>query len=129
MFTLADGGADGVLPRTSLDMRRMATASAASPARVYEKTKLAFDFEKRVPDALSRDACPDDPFFSTTDAASAYASRLDARLATDRRKALSRKYAESKGIAGETRARARAAARARSARTLGWVVDDEYTGK
>ena len=36
-------------------------ASAASPARVYEKTKLAFDFEKRVPDALSRDACPDDP--------------------------------------------------------------------
>lgn len=129
VFTLADGGADGVLPRTSLDMRRMATASAASPARVYEKTKLAFDFEKRVPDALSRDACPDDPFFSTTDAASAYASRLDARLATDRRKALSRKYAESKGIAGETRARARAAARARSARTLGWVVDDEYTGK
>jgi hypothetical protein len=129
VFTLADGGADGVLPRTSLDMRRMATASAASPARVYEKTKLAFDFEKRVPDALSRDACPDDPFFSTTDAASAYASRLDARLATDRRKALSRKYAESKGIAGETRARARAAARARSAQTLGWVVDDEYTGK
>ena len=106
----------------------MATASDASPARVYEKTKLAFDFEKRVPDALSRDACPDDPFFSTTDAASAYASRLDARLATDRRKALSPKYAESKGIAGETRARARAA-RARSARTLGWVVDDEYTGK
>ena len=133
VFTLVDGGADGALPRTSrerLDMRRMATASAASPARA--STKLAFDFEKRVPETerIRDDAFPpDDPFVSTTDAASAYASRLDARLATDRRKALSRKYAESAGIAGETRARARAAARARSAQTLGWVVDDEYTGK
>ena len=134
VFTLVDGGADGALPRTSrerLDMRRMATASAASPARASTK-HFAFDFEKRVPfetDELIRDdafpPAPDDPFFSTTDAASAYASRLDARLATDRRKALSRIYAESKGIAGETRARARAAARARSAQTLGRVVDDE----
>jgi len=134
VFTLVDGGADGALKRTSrerLDMRRMATASAASPARASTK-HFAFDFEKRVnleTDELSRDdafpPAPDDPFFSTTDAASAYASRLDARLATDRRKALSRIYAESKGIAGETRARARAAARARSAQTLGRVVDDE----
>ena len=138
VFTLVDGGADGALKRTSrerLDMRRMATASAASPARASTK-HFAFDFEKRVhleTDELIRDdafpPAPDDPFFSTTDAASAYASRLDARLATDRRKALSRIYAESKGIAGETRARARAAARARSAQTLGRVVDDEYTGK
>ena len=128
VFTLADGGADGAFPRARerLEMRRMATASDARAAHATA-TKLAFDFERRVPTSLEFGSEPDDLFFlgETTDAAAAAAARLDARLETDRRKDFNRKYAESKGIVGETRARARAMIDARSKRTLGRVVDDD----
>ena len=130
LFTLADGGADGETPRPRerFEMRRMATASDASPAHATA-TKLAFDFERRV-DARFKSrhfksfVSEDEDVGETTDAAVAAAAMLDASLETERRKDFNRKYAESMGIAGETRARARATARARSERTLGRVVDE-----
>jgi hypothetical protein len=129
VFTLVDGGADGVFPfaRERLEMRRMATASDARAAHATA-TKLAFDFEARVPSALGFGSEPDDGTFfirETSNAAAAAAARLDARLEIDTRKDFNRKYAESKGIVGETRARARAMIDARSKRTLGRVVDDD----
>ena len=129
MFTLVDGGADGAFPfaRERLEMRRMATTSDARAAHATA-TKLAFDFEARVPSALGFGSEPDDGTFfirETSNAAAAAAARLDARLEIDTRKDFNRKYAESKGIVGETRARARAMIYARSKRTLGRVVDDD----
>jgi hypothetical protein len=128
VFTLVDGGADGAFPfaRERLEMRRMATAADARAAHATA-TKLAFDFEARVPSALGFGSEPDDLFFirETSNAAAAAAARLDARLEIDTRKDFNRKYAESKGIVGETRARARAMIDARSKRTLGRVVDDD----
>jgi hypothetical protein len=129
VFTLVDGGADGAFPfaRERLEMRRMATAADARAAHATA-TKLAFDFEARVPSALGFGSEPDDGTFfvrETSNAAAAAAARLDARLEIDTRKDFNRKYAESKGIVGETRARARAMIDARSKRTLGRVVDDD----